>query len=353
MRKIKDLRPLKFENNKLYVINQLKLPQTFEWVELSDYTDVADAIKRMVIRGAPLIGIIGAYGFAIGVRQIVERKEPLEKSKEILKTLKETRPTAVNLFWALERMWNRFERLIQEGKDPNEIVDLLFKEAGRIEIEDYHANKSIGGYGQVLLPENANVLTHCNTGALATSGWGTALGVIRSAYQDGKNITVYVDETRPYLQGSRLTAWELVYEGIPHFLITDNQAGFLMKKGLIDAVIVGADRITANGDVANKIGTYTLSVLAKEHGIPFYVAAPTSTFDLETESGEKIPIEERSQDEVKKCGDCIVAPEETKALNYSFDITPASNITAIITEKGIISHIDTDHIMKFLKYRGV
>ncbi|WP_293445065.1 S-methyl-5-thioribose-1-phosphate isomerase [Persephonella sp.] len=353
MRKIKDLRPLKFEKGKLFVINQLKLPQILEWIELSDYREVADAIRNMVIRGAPLIGIIGAYGFALGIKQIVDQKEPLQKSEEVLKTLKETRPTAVNLFWALERMWNRFERFVQEGKEPHKIADLLFKEAGRIEIEDYHANKSIGGYGQVLLPENANVLTHCNTGALATSGWGTALGVIRSAYEEGKNITVYVDETRPYLQGSRLTAWELVYEEIPHFLITDNQAGFLMKKGLIDAVIVGADRITANGDVANKIGTYTLSVLAKEHDIPFYVAAPTSTFDLQTESGEQIPIEERSQDEVKKCGGCTVAPEETRAVNYSFDITPASNITAIITEKGIISHIDTDHIMKFLKYRGV
>ena len=353
MRKIKDLRPLKFENGRLCVINQLKLPLSVEWVELSNYKDVADAIKKMVVRGAPLIGIVGAYGFAIGVKQIVDQKEPIKKSEEVLKILKETRPTAVNLFWALERMWSRFEKFVQEGKEPQEIVDLLFKEARRIEIEDYHANKSIGGYGQVLLPENANVLTHCNTGALATSGWGTALGVIRSAYQEEKNITVYVDETRPYLQGSRLTAWELVYEGIPHFLITDNEAGFLMKKGIIDAVVVGADRITANGDVANKIGTYTLSVLAREHDIPFYVAAPTSTFDLETETGEDIPIEERSQEEIKRCGGCRIAPEDTKAINYSFDITPASNITAIITEKGIISHIDTDHIMKFLKYRGV
>ncbi|SNZ07080.1 methylthioribose-1-phosphate isomerase [Persephonella hydrogeniphila] len=353
MRKIKDLRPIKTENGILYAINQLKLPAQVEWVELSTCEKVADAITNMVIRGAPLIGIVAAYGFAIGIRELVEKNEDIQKAKKVLQRLKNTRPTAVNLFWALERMWKKFEKYMREQIDTQEMVKLLFKEAEKIELEDYHANKSIGGYGQVLLPKKVNVLTHCNTGALATSGWGTALGVIRSAYEDGKDITVYVDETRPYLQGSRLTAWELVYEGIPHYLITDNSAGFLMKKGIIDAVIVGADRITASGDVANKIGTYSLSVLAKEHGIPFYVAAPTSTFDLSTESGDQIIIEERSEDEIKNCGGCRIAPEETKAVNYSFDITPASNITAIITEKGIISHVDREHIQKFLKYRGV
>lgn len=347
MRKVRDLRPIKVENGVLYAVNQLKLPHQVEWVKLSTYAEVADAIKNMVVRGAPLIGIVAAYGFAIGV------KENLSQAEKVLTVLKETRPTAVNLFWALDRMWKKFEKYINDQLDKQEIIRLMFKEAEKIELEDYHANRAIGGYGQVLLPEKANILTHCNTGALATSGWGTALGVIRSAYEEGKEITVYVDETRPYLQGSRLTAWELTYEGIPHYLITDNTAGFLMKKGIIDAVIVGADRITANGDLANKIGTYSLSVLAKEHGIPFYVAAPTSTFDLSTESGDQIIIEERSEEEVKKCGECSVAPEETRALNYSFDITPASNITAIITEKGIISHVDGEHIQKFLTYRGV
>ena len=351
MRKIKDIKPIELKDHKLYVINQLKLPKELEWVELSSYKDVAKAIKDMIVRGAPLIGIVGAYGFAIGIKEIIDKGLPLEKSKDVLETLKNTRPTAVNLFWALDRMWKKYQKWVSE-KDKDELIKLLFKEAKKIDLEDYHANKSIGGYGQVLIPKKANILTHCNTGALATSGWGTALGVIRSAYEEGKDITVYVDETRPYLQGARLTAWELQEEGIPHYLITDNSAGFLMKKGLIDVVIVGADRITKNGDVANKIGTYSLSVLAREHNIPFYVAAPTSTFDLETEKGNDIPIEIRSEDEVKKCGGCDIAPEKTKALNYSFDVTPAENITAIITEKGIISEINTENIVKFLKNRG-
>ena len=351
MRKIKDIKPIELKDHKLYVINQLKLPKELEWVELSSYKDVAKAIKDMIVRGAPLIGIVGAYGFAIGIKEIIDKGLPLEKAKDVLETLKNTRPTAVNLFWALDRMWKKYQKWVSE-KDKDELIKLLFKEAKKIDLEDYHANKSIGGYGQVLIPKKANILTHCNTGALATSGWGTALGVVRSAYEEGKDITVYVDETRPYLQGARLTAWELQEEGIPHYLITDNSAGFLMKKGLIDVVIVGADRITKNGDVANKIGTYSLSVLAREHNIPFYVAAPTSTFDLKTEKGEDIPIEIRSEDEVKKCGGCDIAPEKTKALNYSFDVTPAENITAIITEKGIISEINTENIVKFLKNRG-
>ncbi len=351
-RKLKDIRPIEVKDQKLIVLNQLKLPHTEEWIELSTYEEVAKAIKDMVIRGAPLIGIVGAYGFAIGVKNLIEEGKPLEEAKTVLNTLKNTRPTAVNLFWALDRMWKKFEKW-KEEKTEAELIKALFKEANRIDLEDYHANKSIGGYGQVLIPKKANILTHCNTGALATSGWGTALGVIRSAFEDGKDITVFVDETRPYLQGARLTAWELEQEGIPHYLITDNSAGFLISKGMIDVIIVGADRITANGDVANKIGTYTLSVLAKHHNIPFYVAAPTSTFDLETQSGQDIPIEERNENEVKTCGGYKIAPEKTKALNYSFDITPAENITAIITEKGLISEINKENIEKFLKYRGI
>lgn len=351
-RKLKDIRPIEVKDQKLIVLNQLKLPHTEEWIELSTYEEVAKAIKDMVIRGAPLIGIVGAYGFAIGIKNLIEEGKPLEEAKTVLNILKNTRPTAVNLFWALDRMWKKFEKW-KEEKTEAELIKALFKEANRIDLEDYHANKSIGGYGQVLIPKKANILTHCNTGALATSGWGTALGVIRSAFEDGKDITVFVDETRPYLQGARLTAWELEQEGIPHYLITDNSAGFLISKGMIDVIIVGADRITANGDVANKIGTYTLSVLAKHHNIPFYVAAPTSTFDLETQSGQDIPIEERNENEVKTCGGYKIAPEKTKALNYSFDITPAENITAIITEKGLISEINKENIEKFLKYRGI
>ncbi len=347
MKKIKDIKPIEFKENKLFVINQLKLPHQVEWVKLETYQDVAKAIKDMLIRGAPLIGIVGAYGFAIGISQISEEKDLKSEAKKIYSELKNTRPTAVNLFWALDRMMSKLNIFLEEGLNKKDIVKNLFKEAQKIELEDYHTNKSIGGYGEVLISDNSNILTHCNTGALATSGWGTALGVIRSAYENGKNITVYVDETRPYLQGSRLTAWELLEEGIPFYLITDSSAGFLMSKGMVDAVIVGADRITLNGDVANKIGTYSLSVLAKVHKVPFYVAAPSSTFDFETPSGKEIVIEERSPDEIKNCGGCKIAPKKAKAINYSFDITPAENITAIITEKGIISEINKTNILKF------
>ena len=352
MRKLKDIRPLRLEGYTLYVINQLKLPFQLEWVELDSYIDVAKAIKDMIVRGAPLIGIVGAYGFAIGIKELFEKNRDVSEYKKVYETLKNTRPTAVNLFWALDRMKSKFLSLLEKELSKDEIVKELFKEANRIELEDYHANKSIGGYGQILIPDGAKVLTHCNTGALATAGWGTALGVVRSAYEDGKNIEVYVDETRPYLQGARLTAWELAEEGIPHYLITDNSAGFLISKGLIDVIVVGADRITANGDVANKIGTYTLSVLAKAHNIPFYVAVPTTTFDLTTSSGNDIPIEVRDENEVKYCNGCKIAPDKTPALNYSFDITPHSYISAIITEKGLINEINETSIKKFLNYKN-
>lgn len=336
MRKLKDIRPLEFKDGFLFVINQLKLPHEIQWLKLSNLEDYEKAIKDMIVRGAPLIGIVGAYGFYQGIKDGLP-------AQEVYQRLKNTRPTAVNLFWALDRMLNFYNKY----KEDFDILQKLLKEAQRIELEDYHANRMIGGYGEVLIPNNSNVLTHCNTGALATAGWGTALGIIRSAWENGKNITVYVDETRPYLQGSRLTAWELLEEGIPHYIITDSSAGFLMSKGVINAVVVGADRITVNGDVANKIGTYSLSVLAKHHSIPFYVAAPTSTFDLSLESGKDIPIEERKEEEVKNCHCCPVAPEGSKALNYSFDITPADNITAIITEKGIIDRPSKEKILKF------
>lgn len=336
MRKIKDIRPLELRDGFLYVIDQLKLPKEQVWVRLESLEDYEYVIKEMVVRGAPLIGIVGAYGFYTGI------KEGIQPS-EISFRLKRTRPTAVNLMWAVDRM----ERFYYSYREDENILQLLLKEAKRIELEDYHGNRSIGGYGEVLVPNKARILTHCNTGSLATAGWGTALGVIRSAYENGKDVVAYVGETRPYLQGSRLTAWELLQEGIEHYIVTDSSAGFLMSKGMVDLVIVGADRITRRGDTANKIGTYGLAVLAKYHGIPFYVAAPTSTFDLSIEFGSDIPIEQRSLEEVKICGGCNTAPEGSGALNYSFDVTPAELITAIITEKGIIDNPDKGKIERF------
>ena len=315
-----------WKGDHLLLLDQRKLPHEEVWLELRDHMQVAEAIRNMAVRGAPAIGCVAAYGFVLGLRAG-------ESPERVYEVLKNTRPTAYNLFWALDRMMSA----LNSGKD-------LEQEAKLIEKEDYEANKRMGELGNGLIPKGAKVLTHCNTGALATAGWGTALGVIRSAHYSGKDIQVWVDETRPYLQGARLTAWELLKEGIPHKLITDSTAGFLMKKGLVDLVIVGADRITARGDVANKIGTYTLSVLAREHGVPFYVAAPSSTFDLSIRNGEDIPIEERSAGELKNCLGSPIAPENSPALHLAFDVTPAENITAIITEKGVISPVSEEKI---------
>ncbi|NPB06895.1 MAG: S-methyl-5-thioribose-1-phosphate isomerase [Aquificae bacterium] len=306
-----------WERDRLKLLDQRELPRRELWLTLTDHLQVAQAIKNMAVRGAPAIGCVAAYGFVLGVKKGYP-------AKEVYETLKNTRPTAYNLFWAL----NRVLKAYQEGRDPEE-------EAVKIEREDYEANKKMGKLGSSLIKPNARILTHCNTGALATAGWGTALGVIRSLHYEGKKPFVWVDETRPYLQGSRLTAWELLKEGIPHSVITDSTAGYLMKKGLVDAVLVGADRITRRGDVANKIGTYTLAALARRHGIPFFVVAPTSTVDPTTESENEIPIEERSEEEVKTCGGCPVAPDGSPAYHLAFDTTPAELITAIITEKGV------------------
>jgi methylthioribose-1-phosphate isomerase len=326
-----EVRAFVWKSGELKVLNQLKLPLQEEWLSLRGYREVAKAIKDMVVRGAPAIGCVAAYGFVLGVKY--EKAEP----EEVFQTLKNTRPTAVNLFWALERV----KKALESGKDVEE-------EAKAIEREDYETNLKIGENGNTLIPKGAKILTHCNTGALATAGYGTALGVIRSAFRSGKGIFVWVDETRPYLQGARLTAWELAKEGIPHKIITDSTAGFLMKRGLVDAVIVGADRITLRGDVANKIGTYSLAVLAKEHKIPFYVAAPISTFDPKLFSGEEIPIEERSGEEVKNCFGCPIAPAESEALHWGFDVTPAELIDAIITERGIIHKPTPEKVKRLL-----
>ncbi|ADQ46201.1 translation initiation factor, aIF-2BI family [Caldicellulosiruptor kronotskyensis 2002] len=328
------MKHFEFENDKLIVLDQRKLPFEKEYFVCSTYQDVYVAIKDMIIRGAPLIGIVAAYGVVLGFKEIIEKDMESTKIYEVINILASSRPTAVNLFWALERM----KKIFEEAKNlsQSQIYSLLLQEARKIEDEDKSINKKIGEHGNTLIKEGANILTHCNAGALATGGYGTALGVIREAHFTGKNIHVYVDETRPYLQGARLTAFELSEDGIPNTVICDNMAGYLMKLGKIDCVIVGADRIALNGDTANKIGTYSLSVLAKHHGIPFYIAAPVSTIDFNIKSGSEIPIEERSEDEIRFFNDKKIVPDGSKVFNPAFDVTPAENITAIITEKGVI-----------------
>ena len=351
MGRIKDIRPLKWTGDSLFLLDQRKLPLREEWVECKDYECVAKAIEEMVVRGALAIGVGAAYGVVLGAKKVAkETKNFLDfkaKLELIINRLAATRPTAVNLFWALKKM----KRIVEAGRNIEDIVSALETEAVNIEQQDVETNRKIGQYGSELLSSREVVLTHCNTGALATAGYGTALGVIRAAFEAGKEITVYVDETRPYLQGARLTAWELQQEGIPYYLITDNMAGWLMASGEITCVIVGADRIALNGDTANKIGTYALSVLAKEHGIPFYVAAPTSTFDLSIRTGKEIPIEERAPEEVLfcHCRDCRIAPYGAKVKNPAFDVTPHENITAIITEKGVINSPNEEKILEFFR----
>ena len=327
---------IKWKEKRVWMIDQRRLPHKVDWYVCRSYRDVIRAIKSMVIRGAPAIGIAGAMGLVLGAFSIrtnsyeVFIKRLLQIKQEILLA----RPTAVNLSWALDRMTKL--ALSLKGRSVSEIKDALFVESQKILEEDIQLNKRIGEYGKDLIPDNATVLTHCNAGALATGGYGTALGVIRSAYRAGKKIKVIADETRPWLQGMRLTLFELMQDRIPVSVIVDSAAGYLMKSGKIDLVITGADRIAANGDVANKIGTYQLSVMAKENNIPFYVAAPTSTIDPEIESGDKIPIEYRSAEEILKIGNRYIGPQNAEAINPVFDVTPAKYISAIITEKGII-----------------
>jgi len=316
-------------------IDQTKLPTEEIYVICKNYEEVANAIRTMIVRGAPAIGVAAAMGVALGALQSQARTLP-EFEREfdaICDVLAGTRPTAVNLFWAIRRMREKFERLRTQPLE--KIKAELVAEAQRMHVEDIAANEAMGRHGAVLLPSSGGVLTHCNAGALATAGYGTALGVIRSAVASGKQISVFADETRPFLQGSRLTAWELMKDGIPTTLIADNMAGAMMRLGKIDAVIVGADRIAANGDVANKIGTYSVAVLAKEHGIPFYVAAPISTVDLNTPDGSKIPIEQRASTEVTHLAGKQIAPDDVRVENPAFDVTPSKYVTAIITERGV------------------
>jgi len=327
---------LRWIDGRLEMIDQTRLPAVFEYMSYGDAVGVAKGIRDMVVRGAPAIGVAAAFGVALeGLRSVKLEASAFYKAlDEAFEVLSKSRPTAVNLFWALQRMRDLLNRV--RDKNTREIADILLAEAKRIYEEDIAINKKIGINGASLLSDRARVLTHCNAGALATAGHGTALGVIRSAVELGKSISVYADETRPFLQGARLTAWEMVQEGIPTTLIADNMSGFLMSQGEVDAIIVGTDRVAANGDVANKIGTYMVAVLAKEHGIPFYVACPLSTIDMSVESGADIPIEERSENEVLGYRDIKWAADGVKVRNPAFDVTPARFVTALITEVGIV-----------------
>jgi methylthioribose-1-phosphate isomerase len=317
------------------MIDQRKLPLEFVVVEFDDYRDIATSIKEMYIRGAPAIGAAAAFGLALAAQQSLatSREGLLADLETAAGVLQATRPTAVNLFWAVDRILRTARASAQPTVDG--ITQDLIDEAQRIADEDVEINRRMGAYGATLVEDGFNILTHCNAGALATVDYGTALAVIRAAHEQGKEVHVWVDETRPRLQGARLTAWELMNEGIPMTLIADNVAGHLMRTGQVDIVFVGSDRTAANGDVANKIGTYKLAVLARENGIPFYPVVPTSTIDLSLPTGDDIPIEERDTIEVTHVGDCQVAPDGVKVLNVAFDVTPNRYVTGIVTENGI------------------
>jgi methylthioribose-1-phosphate isomerase len=327
-----------WKDDAIVMIDQRKLPGVEVYVSCKTAPEVAKAIKTMVIRGAPAIGVAAAMGIALGMQRskATGTKQFVTEFQKTCELMAGTRPTAVNLFWAIERMKNVFAEAAQGGCSVNEIKHRLEAAARRIHDDDVESCRTMGAYGAALVPDTARILTHCNAGALATAGYGTALGVIRAAAEQGKRIAVLADETRPFLQGARLTAWELVKDGIDTTVITDNMAGAMMRLGNVDLVVVGADRIAANGDVANKVGTYGVAVLAKEHGLPFYVAAPISTIDLNTPDGNLIPIEERSDREVTHVGSSRLTPEGARIRNPAFDVTPHKYVTAIITERGIV-----------------
>ena len=326
--------PVEFKDNKLTIIDQTQLPARLAYLELRDYKQVVDALKTMKVRGAPAIGVAAAYGIALGARNIKTetRAGYLKELDKILKAFAAARPTAVNLFRAIDRM----KRAAESARDIPQIKKALITEAKKIHAEEEAATRKLSRYGASLIKEGSTILTHCNAGGLATADYGTALAVMFAAHEQGRRFRVFADETRPLLQGARLTAWELMQEDIPVTLITDSMAGHFMSRSLVDYVIVGADRIAANGDTANKIGTYSLAVLAKENGVPFYVAAPTSTIDLSLKSGSQIPIEERSPEEVTTIKGVRVAPAGIKAANPAFDVTPSKYITAIITERAVV-----------------
>ena len=354
---------LKWTDSGVLFIDQTKLPTEEVWVTCPTYQEVAAAIRNMIVRGAPAIGVAAAMGIALGARslRVASIAEFRAAFDQICRVMGETRPTAVNLFWAIRRMQHRFEAVSAEqavggqasGLSIPLIQQALIDEALAIYAEDIATNRAMGANGAPLMPQAGGVLTHCNAGALATAGYGTALGVIRAAVEAGKSIHVFADETRPFLQGSRLTAWELMKDHIPVTLISDNMAGAMMAQGKIQAVIVGADRIAANGDTANKIGTYSVAILAKEHGIPMYIAAPFSTIDLETPDGSGIPIEQRAASEVTHIAGKQIAPTGVLVENPAFDVTPARYIRAIITERGVATAPFTDSLRKLSEAKTV
>ena len=341
-----EIKTMEYKDDILYLIDQRKLPLVYEVFQCKTYEDVDYAIKDMVVRGAPAIGAAAAYGVVLAAKQFMNcsKEDYLNNLDMALNTLNKSRPTAVNLMWAVKRM----RKVVEKHKDLDKeaLYERLKEEADRIFNEDIETNRAMGKIGNTVIPENATILTHCNAGALATAGYGTALGVIREAHYSGKNIKVYADETRPRLQGARLTAWELTQEGIPTMLISDSVAPTLIRDGKIDVILVGADRIALNGDTANKIGTFMLSVVAKVYKVPFYVVAPVSTIDFDIESGEEIVIEERNMEEVTHIDGIRIAPEGVKVYNPAFDVTPHENITGIITEKGIIKPPFRENILK-------
>ncbi|MDD8021112.1 MAG: S-methyl-5-thioribose-1-phosphate isomerase [Acidobacteriota bacterium] len=338
---------ISWKDEAVILIDQRKLPQKEEYLRLKSVEQVARAIETMIIRGAPAIGLAAAYGLALAVRQ-QKTEQNLDRSFEkAYERLWRTRPTARNLFWALERMKTVFQKHRRQGL--RALKDIMLAEARKMDEEDLAINMKIGEHGQRLISRGDTVLTHCNAGALATAGYGTALGVIRAAVAHGKKIKVLADETRPLLQGARLTCWELRRERIPTTLITDNMAGYLMKKGEVSLVIVGADRIALNGDTANKIGTYSVAILAREHHVPFYVAAPLSTFDFSLQTGEDIPIEERQPDEVRRIGGKLITLPDLPVRNPAFDVTPGRFISGIITERGVLRPPFSRAIKKFAR----
>src|SRR5262245_51497581 len=329
---------IEWQGDVIVMVDQRKLPGQEIYVRCSSAPEVARAIRTMVIRGAPAIGVAAAFGIALGMRKSAAKgtRQFAVEFQKICDMMAATRPTAVNLFWAIDRMKRVFAEGAQSGESPEELARRLEVEARSIHDEDVASCRAMGGFGAAIVPDGARVLTHCNAGALATAGYGSALGVVRAAIEQGKQVSVVADETRPFLQGARLTAWELLRDGINTTVITESMAGPLMRAGDIDLVVVGADRIAANGDTANKIGTYTVAVLAHEHKLPFYVAAPLSTIDLSTPDGEHIPIEERDEREITHIGPSRLTPEGARIRNPAFDVTPHRYIAGIITERGIV-----------------
>ncbi len=340
---------LRWKDGRLEMLNQRVLPTRFEYLTFNSATEVAEGIRSMVVRGAPIIGCTSAYGVALEAQRLrsTTPREFASAMDKAFKVLAESRPTAMNLFWALKRMRALWKDTA--WRTSGEIADVLLRAAHEMLAENFRINRSMGAFGATLLSNDMRIFTHCNAGALATAGHGTALGIIRSAVEVGKQISVIVGETRPFLQGARLTVWEMVQEKIPVTLITDNMTGYLMSRGEIDAVVVGADRVAENGDVANKIGTYMVAVLAKRHSIPFYVACPLSTIDLATPNGAAIPIEERNADEVTGFHEYQWVAKEVNVCNPAFDVTPADLVTALVTEKGIVEQPNSARITKLFK----